>query len=115
MIRRPPRSTLSSSSAASDVYKRQLNTFRRDTPGINTQVTALQRGYLRRSEPGDHSRNIKATRRGPELNSPRSPCRAARSGLEMGSGGHEPLTFELGQALLSVSPAAGTGGDLQIP
>jgi len=27
-----------------------LNTFRRDTPGINTQVTALQRGYLRRSE-----------------------------------------------------------------
>jgi hypothetical protein len=27
-----------------------LNIFRRDTPGINTQVTALQRGYLRRSE-----------------------------------------------------------------
>jgi hypothetical protein len=29
-----------------------LNTFRRDTPGINTQVTALRRGYLRRSEAG---------------------------------------------------------------
>ena len=28
MIRRPPRSTLSSSSAASDVYKRQVNRFK---------------------------------------------------------------------------------------
>src|SRR5664280_2730493 len=43
MIRRPPRSTLSSSSAASDVYKRQAP-----------------------RKPVDHSRNIKATRRGPE-------------------------------------------------
>eukprot|EP00656_Telonema_subtile_P026189 TRINITY_DN2816_c0_g2_i5.p1 TRINITY_DN2816_c0_g2~~TRINITY_DN2816_c0_g2_i5.p1 ORF type:complete len:101 (-),score=2.31 TRINITY_DN2816_c0_g2_i5:120-422(-) len=33
MIRRPPRSTLSSSSAASDVYKRQnLNTFKNAFP-----------------------------------------------------------------------------------
>ena len=29
MIRRPPRSTLDRSSAASDVYKRQLNAYRR--------------------------------------------------------------------------------------
>src|SRR5664280_2216228 len=27
-----------------------LNTFRRDTPSTNTQVKALQHGYLRRSE-----------------------------------------------------------------
>jgi hypothetical protein len=33
-----------------------LNIFRRDTPGINTQVTALQRGYLRRSEAAANSR-----------------------------------------------------------
>jgi hypothetical protein len=34
-----------------------LNTFRRDTPSINTQVTALQRGYLRRSESLEVRRN----------------------------------------------------------
>src|SRR5664279_5318699 len=33
MIRRPPRSTLSSSSAASDVYKRQLNPVTRTCAG----------------------------------------------------------------------------------
>src|SRR5664279_1280991 len=33
MIRRPPRSTLSSSSAASDVYKRQVLLFR-DSDGV---------------------------------------------------------------------------------
>src|SRR5674536_168429 len=37
MIRRPPRSTLSSSSAASDVYKRQL-------PGVLRPTTASCRG-----------------------------------------------------------------------
>eukprot|EP00658_Telonema_sp_P-2_P028255 TRINITY_DN21684_c0_g1_i4.p1 TRINITY_DN21684_c0_g1~~TRINITY_DN21684_c0_g1_i4.p1 ORF type:complete len:173 (+),score=45.99 TRINITY_DN21684_c0_g1_i4:138-656(+) len=35
MIRRPPRSTLSSSSAASDVYKRQVST--QSTGGINAE------------------------------------------------------------------------------
>ena len=35
MIRRPPRSTLSSSSAASDVYKRQIH----DGPEANGQYT----------------------------------------------------------------------------
>ena len=34
MIRRPPRSTLASSSAASDVYKRQEKTFRHDGNGL---------------------------------------------------------------------------------
>src|SRR5664280_3909606 len=34
MIRRPPRSTLSSSSAASDVYKRQVNRFWLDIDGM---------------------------------------------------------------------------------
>src|SRR5665648_784183 len=43
MIRRPPRSTLSSSSAASDVYKRQPS-YKRSfhaTPTITTQFQAL--------------------------------------------------------------------------
>src|SRR5664279_2696145 len=35
MIRRPPRSTLSSSSAASDVYKRQLDDFPGGLAGAN--------------------------------------------------------------------------------
>eukprot|EP00658_Telonema_sp_P-2_P020011 TRINITY_DN17876_c0_g2_i2.p1 TRINITY_DN17876_c0_g2~~TRINITY_DN17876_c0_g2_i2.p1 ORF type:complete len:253 (+),score=75.80 TRINITY_DN17876_c0_g2_i2:119-877(+) len=34
MIRRPPRSTLSSSSAASDVYKRQLRVFSKQMQGV---------------------------------------------------------------------------------
>eukprot|EP00658_Telonema_sp_P-2_P055422 TRINITY_DN44060_c0_g1_i1.p2 TRINITY_DN44060_c0_g1~~TRINITY_DN44060_c0_g1_i1.p2 ORF type:complete len:103 (-),score=25.04 TRINITY_DN44060_c0_g1_i1:139-447(-) len=47
MIRRPPRSTLSSSSAASDVYKRQIvcssNTQSRvDTRGLSVGVALLQ-------------------------------------------------------------------------
>src|SRR5664279_6624489 len=37
MIRRPPRSTLSSSSAASDVYKRQVLVDATD-PGVRTDV-----------------------------------------------------------------------------
>src|SRR5674536_372197 len=52
MIRRPPRSTLSSSSAASDVYKRQdvpdERNFARDPPGnageADAAGTALPRG-----------------------------------------------------------------------
>src|SRR5678809_1302684 len=50
MIRRPPRSTLDRSSAASDVYKRQVATLMR-SPGIaavyddiTVQVDAVRRG-----------------------------------------------------------------------
>ena len=52
MIRRPPRSTRKESSAASDVYKRQLNLYiilavnfktKKDTgPRINEQITASE-------------------------------------------------------------------------
>eukprot|EP00658_Telonema_sp_P-2_P061223 TRINITY_DN49957_c0_g1_i1.p1 TRINITY_DN49957_c0_g1~~TRINITY_DN49957_c0_g1_i1.p1 ORF type:complete len:101 (+),score=24.11 TRINITY_DN49957_c0_g1_i1:96-398(+) len=38
MIRRPPRSTLSSSSAASDVYKRQVST---QSTGVTTPVVVF--------------------------------------------------------------------------
>src|SRR5664280_2245498 len=42
MIRRPPRSTLSSSSAASDVYKRQLlECLEQSTPGILGDLMCL--------------------------------------------------------------------------
>src|SRR5665648_1277970 len=44
MIQRPPRSTLSSSSAASDVYKRQVDGLRIDHP----DGLADPRGYLDR-------------------------------------------------------------------
>eukprot|EP00656_Telonema_subtile_P051931 TRINITY_DN70_c0_g1_i1.p1 TRINITY_DN70_c0_g1~~TRINITY_DN70_c0_g1_i1.p1 ORF type:complete len:221 (+),score=63.33 TRINITY_DN70_c0_g1_i1:96-758(+) len=44
MIRRPPRSTLSSSSAASDVYKRQVST--QSTGEHNTHEMALTRNLL---------------------------------------------------------------------
>eukprot|EP00658_Telonema_sp_P-2_P081703 TRINITY_DN8454_c0_g3_i5.p1 TRINITY_DN8454_c0_g3~~TRINITY_DN8454_c0_g3_i5.p1 ORF type:complete len:115 (-),score=30.33 TRINITY_DN8454_c0_g3_i5:489-833(-) len=48
MIRRPPRSTLSSSSAASDVYKRQ----------VSTQSTGGQQAFMKRTceggAEGDH-------------------------------------------------------------
>src|SRR5664280_3843693 len=51
MIRRPPRSTLSSSSAASDVYKRQVPYLSGEewiepehvVAGLDTQVAALQK------------------------------------------------------------------------
>eukprot|EP00658_Telonema_sp_P-2_P034054 TRINITY_DN2489_c0_g1_i5.p1 TRINITY_DN2489_c0_g1~~TRINITY_DN2489_c0_g1_i5.p1 ORF type:complete len:117 (-),score=38.99 TRINITY_DN2489_c0_g1_i5:104-454(-) len=43
MIRRPPRSTLSSSSAASDVYKRQYQRRVRGLPGHHTYHLAQQR------------------------------------------------------------------------
>src|SRR5664280_3780561 len=42
MIRRPPRSTLSSSSAASDVYKRQLNTESSFALGVGNAITELE-------------------------------------------------------------------------
>src|SRR5664279_4856986 len=46
MIRRPPRSTLSSSSAASDVYKRQLESFL--TLGLGVVPEALKIGFVLR-------------------------------------------------------------------
>src|SRR5665648_936277 len=47
MIRRPPRSTLSSSSAASDVYKRQVSTLRPYSPGgVLIVLTAAQGGSI---------------------------------------------------------------------
>ena len=49
MIRRPPRSTQYVSSAASDVYKRQVPRFRRVKNGISTQ--GQQRGHLCSSSP----------------------------------------------------------------
>src|SRR5674536_205922 len=68
MIRRPPRSTLSSSSAASDVYKRQLEAYGevvelaealppevRDHPTVR-QMTAFALNRLGQS--GDDSRAI---------------------------------------------------------
>src|SRR5664280_3570294 len=42
MIRRPPRSTLSSSSAASDVYKRQLNTESSFALGVGDAIAELE-------------------------------------------------------------------------
>eukprot|EP00658_Telonema_sp_P-2_P041094 TRINITY_DN29391_c0_g1_i1.p1 TRINITY_DN29391_c0_g1~~TRINITY_DN29391_c0_g1_i1.p1 ORF type:complete len:224 (-),score=41.44 TRINITY_DN29391_c0_g1_i1:127-798(-) len=48
MIRRPPRSTLSSSSAASDVYKRQVST---QSTGAATQ-SVMERGEMGGPSPG---------------------------------------------------------------
>src|SRR5664279_194394 len=45
MIRRPPRSTLSSSSAASDVYKRQVSLIARN---VELAAAAERRGWLER-------------------------------------------------------------------
>src|SRR5665648_563060 len=48
MIRRPPRSTLSSSSAASDVYKRQDETLDwQDLPGLKVDESDTMTGWLR--------------------------------------------------------------------
>src|SRR5664279_5749633 len=49
MIRRPPRSTLSSSSAASDVYKRQLH--RRDSTDGNDEPLLRQLLHQLREAP----------------------------------------------------------------
>eukprot|EP00656_Telonema_subtile_P014611 TRINITY_DN17516_c0_g1_i8.p1 TRINITY_DN17516_c0_g1~~TRINITY_DN17516_c0_g1_i8.p1 ORF type:complete len:632 (+),score=79.16 TRINITY_DN17516_c0_g1_i8:99-1994(+) len=49
MLRRPPRSTLSSSSAASDVYKRQVST--QSTGGINAEYGSLDSCGMPRSSP----------------------------------------------------------------
>eukprot|EP00658_Telonema_sp_P-2_P060050 TRINITY_DN49082_c0_g2_i5.p1 TRINITY_DN49082_c0_g2~~TRINITY_DN49082_c0_g2_i5.p1 ORF type:complete len:283 (-),score=56.31 TRINITY_DN49082_c0_g2_i5:290-1138(-) len=47
MIRRPPRSTLSSSSAASDVYKRQVSTQSTGTPTSDIMPAGSSAGYDR--------------------------------------------------------------------
>ena len=48
MIRRPPRSTLDRSSAASDVYKRQVTSYDRSTL-IKEAVGTLERALLEAS------------------------------------------------------------------
>src|SRR5664280_3694841 len=50
MIRRPPRSTLSSSSAASDVYKRQLLSPRRPISRPHRRAVGGDRASPRRQE-----------------------------------------------------------------
>eukprot|EP00656_Telonema_subtile_P052924 TRINITY_DN750_c0_g1_i2.p1 TRINITY_DN750_c0_g1~~TRINITY_DN750_c0_g1_i2.p1 ORF type:complete len:248 (-),score=32.68 TRINITY_DN750_c0_g1_i2:22-765(-) len=60
MIRRPPRSTLSSSSAASDVYKRQVST--QSTGGTNSQDHG----------PDVHSTRMMRARVPPKMLSPRN-------------------------------------------
>eukprot|EP00658_Telonema_sp_P-2_P042516 TRINITY_DN3052_c0_g1_i6.p1 TRINITY_DN3052_c0_g1~~TRINITY_DN3052_c0_g1_i6.p1 ORF type:complete len:112 (-),score=14.17 TRINITY_DN3052_c0_g1_i6:168-503(-) len=56
MIRRPPRSTLSSSSAASDVYKRQVSTQ-------STGMSSLWRGFfVRKFKQKDLHRRIQHAR-----------------------------------------------------
>eukprot|EP00828_Plagiopyla_frontata_P004953 TRINITY_DN11907_c0_g1_i1.p2 TRINITY_DN11907_c0_g1~~TRINITY_DN11907_c0_g1_i1.p2 ORF type:complete len:101 (+),score=24.81 TRINITY_DN11907_c0_g1_i1:105-407(+) len=46
MIRRPPRSTLSSSSAASDVYKRQINKIGYQAQVIPAMLAGFVLAYL---------------------------------------------------------------------
>src|SRR5665648_1301259 len=58
MIRRPPRSTLSSSSAASDVYKRQelpcvIVNVQRGGPGLGT-IQPSQADYNQATKGGGH-------------------------------------------------------------
>eukprot|EP00656_Telonema_subtile_P007842 TRINITY_DN13682_c0_g1_i4.p1 TRINITY_DN13682_c0_g1~~TRINITY_DN13682_c0_g1_i4.p1 ORF type:complete len:330 (-),score=83.07 TRINITY_DN13682_c0_g1_i4:296-1285(-) len=73
MIRRPPRSTLSSSSAASDVYKRQLQKAAREAREARDQLQAaavLREGQARRvqcwwrgcraRESAQHARGVRA-------------------------------------------------------
>src|SRR5665648_1304835 len=75
MIRRPPRSTLSSSSAASDVYKRQevqavfvdgLANLRREAIGrpVDDEVVLADLGVKLRQKGGDAPRRGNATHRG---------------------------------------------------
>eukprot|EP00656_Telonema_subtile_P055651 TRINITY_DN8679_c0_g1_i6.p1 TRINITY_DN8679_c0_g1~~TRINITY_DN8679_c0_g1_i6.p1 ORF type:complete len:816 (+),score=175.96 TRINITY_DN8679_c0_g1_i6:89-2536(+) len=71
MIRRPPRSTLSSSSAASDVYKRQAP----DRAGKWGRRYAM-RAKLEHTKPGPHPDILNATRVASCAVSPRAPCGA---------------------------------------
>eukprot|EP01015_Nassula_variabilis_P030160 TRINITY_DN6593_c0_g1_i2.p1 TRINITY_DN6593_c0_g1~~TRINITY_DN6593_c0_g1_i2.p1 ORF type:complete len:107 (-),score=45.64 TRINITY_DN6593_c0_g1_i2:38-358(-) len=48
MIRRPPRSTQSRSSAASDVYKRQVQRGYREIPSSNSQISSQ---YTNQAQP----------------------------------------------------------------
>eukprot|EP01017_Pseudomicrothorax_dubius_P046412 TRINITY_DN8170_c0_g4_i1.p1 TRINITY_DN8170_c0_g4~~TRINITY_DN8170_c0_g4_i1.p1 ORF type:complete len:191 (+),score=56.49 TRINITY_DN8170_c0_g4_i1:38-610(+) len=66
MIRRPPRSTQSRSSAASDVYKRQLQDFDPDAPmstlsqktSTSNQIEAVERTPVRPTVGKDVTRNL---------------------------------------------------------
>ena len=57
MIRRPPRSTLSSSSAASDVYKRQVKNIEMITNG-STQVNGLDANINWEVTLSDHIKSV---------------------------------------------------------
>src|SRR5664280_3827522 len=54
MIRRPPRSTLSSSSAASDVYKRQDSSWRPSRGATSTISTAFMASLFRYGDIAAH-------------------------------------------------------------
>src|SRR5665811_1820630 len=102
MIRRPPRSTRVRSSAASDVYKRQLAPSRQATPTV------------RRSPPRVRSLSVRPTaprrgRRAGLTRSPSSSARGRRGGNVPGAPGapgtlppRRPRALELGDR---VSPA----------
>src|SRR5674536_357735 len=67
MIRRPPRSTLSSSSAASDVYKRQLETdiVRGRPPAFVARRTRKDEGMAAQEIPADELSARKGPLAGP--------------------------------------------------
>ena len=51
MIRRPPRSTLDRSSAASDVYKRQIQYIKMDIEGYEKIVLQELEGIIKKYQP----------------------------------------------------------------
>eukprot|EP00658_Telonema_sp_P-2_P047958 TRINITY_DN36504_c0_g1_i1.p2 TRINITY_DN36504_c0_g1~~TRINITY_DN36504_c0_g1_i1.p2 ORF type:complete len:107 (-),score=1.66 TRINITY_DN36504_c0_g1_i1:451-771(-) len=68
MIRRPPRSTLSSSSAASDVYKRQANRCSGRISVVVLQLGIKSTGKLRRRDSG-----LRSNTRSPEHSERKAP------------------------------------------
>eukprot|EP00658_Telonema_sp_P-2_P011474 TRINITY_DN14386_c0_g1_i1.p1 TRINITY_DN14386_c0_g1~~TRINITY_DN14386_c0_g1_i1.p1 ORF type:complete len:174 (-),score=46.74 TRINITY_DN14386_c0_g1_i1:137-658(-) len=58
MIRRPPRSTLSSSSAASDVYKRQDLNGTTSMAGVATSTATRQPSFLQQQQQQRHDRSV---------------------------------------------------------
>src|SRR5450756_164773 len=95
MIRRPPRSTQSRSSAASDVYKRQVLKFRRLIPG---------------DEP---SQEVENSKRDGEMVNTRHLYRSRQSRVIAGVAGGlghyfnvDPVLFRIGFVLMAFTPAA---------